>query len=789
MRALVAAGLAAFAAAVLHASPAIPPEPCAASTPQANATPLVLWIFFDSAAFHGRGRTRVLDRVHHAGARVRYTSEWLHAVSVEADPEAVSRLERVEDVRAMQPVRAGRAAALAPGPALHAPRAAGSNGANRSGASDDRVTRPHVQGVDSTFYGPNWSALRALGIPNAHRLFFTGKGVRIGVLDTGFEPAHSSLATRTVLTARDFINGDDIVANQPGEPGVVDQERHGTAVWSLVGGFDPGNLVGPAHDATFLLAKVDQEPGDTRADEDRWVAGVEWAETHGARIILSSVVFRADYTDRPAIPFAALNGDVEVTSRIADEAARRGVLLVTAIGDDGPAPGSLSAPADADSVLAVGATTAPDQPAPFSSRGPTADARIKPELVARGTGLLAASSVSPASFDISLSGTSYSAPLIAGGAAQLMEAWPALSSMAVREALILSGSRIRTPDQALGYGVPDVAAAILFPRGIEPVRVGTIDLENRLTTIVPEFEWVVPLLHPSAAPVTYHVDVALDSFFVNIVHTDSVRDAFRLTSSRALRPGTLWWRVRADASAGVRRASGPRGPFEMPGWVRLLSPRPDRATFVNSLRPELAWSPLAAPPPIGPLTYDVEVLSAQTGLPVQPAIRNLTTSSVRVPQALTPNNSYRWRVIARTARGAVDTVESGNVFVVTSTDRPPVTLLQQNFPNPFPRPDLGMDRTTIWFDIAAAAVVDLAVFDLRGRFIRQLIPADNTCGPQTLPPGLYGRSGSLVEPNACVATTWDGTDHEGRTVAPGVYVLRLRVDGRDQFRRMVFLPR
>jgi hypothetical protein len=197
--------------------------------------------------------------------------------------------------------------------------------------------------------------------------------------------------------------------------------------------------------------------------------------------------------------------------------------------------------------------------------------------------------------------------------------------------------------------------------------------------------------------------------------------------------------------------------------------------------------PIAAPSPIGPFVYDVEILSNETGQLVQPALRGLTTATVRVPQPLVPNVAYHWRVIARTQTGIADTVESRSPFVVTSETRPPATLLYQNFPNPFPRIDLGATATRIWFDLADSASVELTVLDLRGRRVRRLIPAPG-CGTVALAPGIYGRGlvGSPADP--CVLTSWDGRDDEGRVVTRGVYLLRFRAGGKEEFRRMVFLP-
>ncbi len=760
-----------------------------------------LWVYFDSAAAQSsappalseqvlRDRARrgvplfpgdrpvpahLIQSVIAQGARVRQVSRWLRAVSVDADPATAERLARLPAVALIRPVaRLRMADAAGPVPVSVRPTSS---------------VRSH-QAIDSTFYGPIWRAVSALGIPTAHRLGFTGEGVRIAILDTGFEPEHESLAGRRVTHARDFINGDTIVYNQSGDDLAGDPERHGTRVWSLLGGRAPGTLVGPAHDAEFLLAKVDREPNDSTADEDRWVAAVEWAESVGARIIISAVVFRFDFVNRPPIPYAALDGQSTASTRAAAEAARRGVLVVTAMGDDGPSTATLSAPADGDSLIAVGATDLNLQVASFSSRGPTADGRLKPELVAPGVDVFAASSAGPGVYDVQLSGTSYSAPLIAGGAALVMEAWPTLDAMAVRNALLLSATRARSQDNVLGHGVPDIASAILFPQGVTPVDVATRNLDDVFTTVAPRFFWTIPLLHAAAASVRYTVEVGTDSLFQRVILRDTIRDQLSYTSSSPLKPATgIWWRVRAEGAFAVRRISPPMGPFTMPGWVQLLSPNPDQFTPVDSLRPHLTWVPLAVPSELGPFVYDVEVLSNQTGRLVQPTMRDITTSSVEVREPLTPNQAYRWRVIARLRSGAADTVESASPFFITRSDSPPITLLQQNFPNPFPRPDLGLSETRIWFDLEVETRVELAVFDLRGRLIKQLIPVSPDCGPVTLPPGIYGRVGTVIPPITCGATSWDGTDHAGRTVARGVYMLRLRAAGKDYIRHMVFLPR
>jgi hypothetical protein len=284
----------------------------------------------------------------------------------------------------------------------------------------------------------------------------------------------------------------------------------------------------------------------------------------------------------------------------------------------------------------------------------------------------------------------------------------------------------------------------------------------------------------------YRLQIATDPAFTNIIYTDTIRDVTSLTVKRPLQPApVLYWRVVAEAFPNVSRTTRPAPPFRMPDWVRLLTLNDPNGSFTTTTRPTFQWAPLAAPPPIGPLTFDLQILNAQTGAVVQSS-NNLSVTSLQAPAALVPNLSYRWRVIARAQTGAVDTVRSLGVFVVSTNEQPPATLLYQNFPNPFPRPDLGISETQVWFDVTTSTTVDLAVYDLRGRLVRTLIPADPSCGRVTLQPGQYGRGVADTDP--CVRTRWDGRTAGGEFVTRGVYVLRLRAGGEEQIKRILYMP-
>lgn len=737
------------------------------------------WVLYDTSA---TSAAQLQPQLARAGARVRYISRWLPAISIETDRETLERISHLRGVTGTQPV------------AQLFARAARSPSSRFSTARVSAAFHSTRAEFDSAFYGGNWMAIRQLGVPAAHTLGFTGTGVRIAIIDTGFEPAHDALRTRRVTAQRDFIQGDANVANSAAErTDSLDQEIHGTWVWSVMGGYQPGTLVGPAFDASFILAKVDVVQAgieDVAADEDRWVRAVEWADSMGARIINSSLSYR-NFIDRPDYTDRSMNGDENLSTRIADEIARRGILLVNTVGEGTALPTSLESPADADSIIAVGAVDSLGLPAVFrngltTGRGPTVDGRLKPELVALGLHLTGARSSDPGGYDTDIEGTSLSTALVTGGAAMFMEAWPNLSMMAARSALLLSGSRAEQPDNVVGWGVPDIASAIFLPEGVIPAGITGVNLTNTLTTLQPTFSWIAPLRHPSMSAL-YRLEIATDAAFSNIIYTDTVRDATSLTVKRPLQPApVLHWRVVAEAFPGVRRVTRPALPFSMPDWVRLITFNTPEPSQTNTTRPTFQWEPLAAPAPIGPLVYDLQILNAQTGAVVQ-TVNNLTTATVQPPNPLTPNLSYRWRVIVHSRiPGAVDTVRSAGIFLVTTNEQPPATLLYQNFPNPFPRPDLGVNDTQVWFDVTTTTTVELAVYDLRGRLVRTLIPADPSCGSVSLQPGQYGRGVTGADP--CIMTHWDGRTGGGELVTRGVYILRLRAGGTDQIKRMLFMP-
>ncbi len=392
----------------------------------------------------------ILQTCLNSGARMHQQSRWLNAASFWANSTQIARLTHVEGVRRVALVGGLRRAAV-PTP-VGQPVALG--------------RRPHPGSAKATAidYGTNLAAMEQANVVAAHDLGLSGQGVLVGMLDTGFRVTHEALAGIPVLAAWDFVNNDGNVDNEGSDP--TSSNSHGTMTLSTVAGHMPGQLVAPAYAASVVLAKTEDVALEIPLEEDNWVAGLEWAEALGADIISSSLGYVDWYV------FADLDGNTAVTTIAADLAAARGLIVVNSAGNDRGTTGHLIAPADADSVITVGAVDAADSTAWFSSPGPTADGRIKPDVAALGVSNTVADPTNDTNY-FGASGTSFSCPLTSGVVALMLERVPLLTPVQVLEALRSTASLAATPNNDQGWGIIDaMAAATWFGPVISHVPLG-----------------------------------------------------------------------------------------------------------------------------------------------------------------------------------------------------------------------------------------------------------------------------------------------------------------------------
>jgi len=406
------------------------------------------------------------DSVAARVTRVRHEVPWVNAMSVEATADQVAAVEALPFVDRVDLVRGYRArreedlfgrtkgAGAADAPPAEAP----GDHCKRTCVVSPGTPSPSPATAPAFDYGPAVGQLNQIDVPAVHQMGLHGEGVIVAVFDAGFDTlAHEAFASMSIADRHDFVNGDDDVGNGSDKG----EGSHGTETLSVLGGFSPGHLIGPAFNATFLLAKTEDTTSETPVEEDNWAAAAEWAEARGADVISSSLGYLTFDPGFKSYTFADMDGRTAISTRAADLAAARGVVVVNSAGNEGPNAqhNTLGAPADGRLVLAIGAVTAAGQRASFSSVGPTADGRTKPDVAAQGVSVVVATPGAPRSYTTS-SGTSFSCPLTAGVVALVVQARPSATVSQVEDAVRSTASQAARPDNLLGWGIVDAARAV-----------------------------------------------------------------------------------------------------------------------------------------------------------------------------------------------------------------------------------------------------------------------------------------------------------------------------------------
>ena len=399
-----------------------------------------------------------LDSVGRLGAKVLHTSRWMNGATVEASDEVMHVIEKCGFVDTIYLTRTD----------------AGSFGKGSVSLRKREVIEyPKNQQI---FRGSRWQEgkeakggqLAQLNLLPLHQAGYKGQGIRIGIADGGFYNADSleSLPKDQWLGYADFTDEEKDIFSPT--------SNHGSLCLSAIMA-QSVDYEGAAREAEYYLFRTEESSTESPKEIDNWVAAIEMADSLGLHIVSTSLGYRTFDDEQFDFAYADMDGKSSRGAQAATIAVSKGMLLVVAMGNDGNKTWHyLSTPSDADNILSVGAVDVAGKISEFSSYGPSADGRVKPEVCAMGSGTLL---IDPSTNEVTNgNGTSFACPLIAGMAACVWSALPDATNMEIRERIIRSADRYSQPHEQYGYGIPNAwqAYRMQWSTNLQPIiRVST----------------------------------------------------------------------------------------------------------------------------------------------------------------------------------------------------------------------------------------------------------------------------------------------------------------------------
>jgi serine protease AprX len=394
------------------------------------------------------------------------SSKWLNAVTIQTtDANAISTINAFPFVKSTSPI------------ALRTSLTVDKLMIGKVEGGPVQANKP--QGMQADFFNYGTSSFNEIHLHNGeflHNIGLRGQGMQIAILDGGFlnyttlDAMDSAVANGQILSTWDFVNRN---------ASVVEDDAHGMQCLSTIAANIPGTFIGKAPKASFHLYRT-EDLSEYPIETFNWVCGAEKADSIGADVISSSLGYTTFDDASFNFTYNDMNGNTTLCTKGADIAAKKGVLVFNAVGNYGTAPWKfLAAPADADSVIAVGAVSSAGAVWPASSYGPSADGRVKPDVASIG---LAALIQHPGNTIASGFGTSYSCPNMAGMGSCLWQGFPEFSNMRIVRALREAGSIVSTPNDRIGYGIPDLKAAFAkllteFAKSSATINTCTVSLQ------------------------------------------------------------------------------------------------------------------------------------------------------------------------------------------------------------------------------------------------------------------------------------------------------------------------
>ena len=371
-----------------------------------------------------------LSEIKKLGAKIWFTSRWMNAALIQTSEANLQTVLKLPFVKGLE-----------------------INGTidDPDSRSARKVSKFETLDNQSFNYGLSKIQNEMIGVNVMHDLGYKGEGMMIGILDAGFNNADKIPAFKALFDEKRIVGTYDFVKK---ETSVYEDDSHGTEVLSCMGAFLEGSMVGSAPKASFLLLRSEDAPTEYIIEEANWLFAAEYADSVGVDLINSSLGYTTFDDAKTNHTYAQLDGNTTIAAKAADWAASVGIVCVISAGNDGNGAWKyVSTPADADSVLTVGAVDMNRLYARFSSLGIPTDKRTKPDVVAMGQ---SAAVIPPSGSVSTASGTSFSSPILCGMVAGYWQANPTLTAIQVMENVRKSGSQAAKPDKILGYGIPNL---------------------------------------------------------------------------------------------------------------------------------------------------------------------------------------------------------------------------------------------------------------------------------------------------------------------------------------------
>lgn len=321
-----------------------------------------------------------------------------------------------------------------------------------------------LSGSTNYNYGYSTNQIQMIKVNELHNLGFDGKGITIAILDAGFYKVNSLSAFDSIRLNNQILGTKDFVS--PGN-NVYNEADHGMKVLSCIAANVPGSIIGTAPKASFWLLRSENAVSEYIVEEYLWAAAAEFADSVGVDIINSSLGYTTFDEASQNHDWSELDGKTAAVSIAATIAASKGIIVVNSAGNEGSNSWKyIGFPADADSILTVGAVNSGGSYAEFSSVGYTSNSRIKPDVVAQGAQTIVASSYGGTT---TANGTSFSSPIMAGAVACLKQACPNATPMQIIATIKRSAHLYLSPNNQLGSGIPNMGNTLNIINDTNPL--------------------------------------------------------------------------------------------------------------------------------------------------------------------------------------------------------------------------------------------------------------------------------------------------------------------------------